>query len=333
MLEVKSNQSAALAVDLGGTQIRVAIVSHQGEILAKETSPTMAAEGPEPVIDRIQATIEAALETEIGKSSPPANICIAAAGAIDVDKGIITLSPNLPGWHDIPLRDMVKERCGLETYLINDANAAALGEHRFGAGKGVSDMLFLTVSTGIGGGIIIGGELYSGASGGAGEMGHMTIDTDGPVCTCGNNGCLEQLASGTAMAREAKQRLNNGKQSKLLEMVDGKIDEVTAAQISVAAQAGDSLAQEVVSRAAMYLGIGLASLVNIFNPEMIVIGGSVSKMGSMLFDPAIAVVQDRAFPLLARAVSIVRAQNIDDAGLLGAAVFAFQQGLSQEETR
>jgi len=200
-------------------------------------------------------------------------------------------------------------------------------------GKGVNNLIYLTVSTGIGGGIITNGELYSGVSGGAGEVGHMTIDVNGPVCSCGNNGCLEVLASGKAMAREAIRRIGNGERSALTEMVGGEIDSITAEEVSSVAQAGDSLALEVVSQAAMYLGVGLANLVNIFNPEMIVIGGGVARMGDLLLAPAREVVRKRAFPLSVQAVRIVNAQNIDEAGLLGVAAFAFQHRLNQEGAR
>ncbi len=331
MSEVKQRESSSvLTVDLGGTQIRVAIVSMRGRIMAKESYPTVAAEGPESVIGRILSAIDGLLEGKSGAASLPDSISLAAAGAVDYENGIITVSPNLPGWHNIPLRDVVGEKYGLETFLINDASAAALGEYRFGAGKGVDNLIYLTVSTGIGGGIIINGELYTGASGSAGELGHMTIDVNGPACSCGNTGCLEVFASGKAMAREAIRRLGNGERSALTEMVGSKIDSITAEEISTAAQRGDSLALKVVSQAARYLGVGLANLVNIFNPEMIIVGGGVARMGDLLLNPAREVVRERAFPLLTQAVRIVKAKNIDDAGLLGAAAFAFQHRLNQE---
>ena len=333
MSEVKQRESSVIAVDVGGTQIRAAIVSRRGRIMAKESYPTLAVEGPDSVIGRILLAIDQLLEGKSGASSLPDSIILAVAGAIDYDKGSITVSPNLPGWHNVLLRDMVGKRYGLETFLINDASAAALGEHRFGAGKGVNNLIYLTVSTGIGGGIIINGELYSGASGSAGELGHMTIDVNGPVCSCGNTGCLEVLASGKAMAREAISRLGNGERSALTEMVGAKLDSITTEEISIAAQRGDSLALEVVSQAARYLGVGLANLVNIFNPEMIIVGGGVAKMGDILLNPAREVVGERAFPLLVQAVRIVNARNIDEAGLLGAAAFAFQHRLNQKGAR
>ncbi|GAI49439.1 unnamed protein product, partial [marine sediment metagenome] len=163
-----------LAIDLGGTKIIAAIISHQGQVMAKEYHPTLADEGPQSVIDRILSAIDHLLRVRNMGSSQLHSISIAAAGAIDLDQGVITISPNLPGWHDIPLRDIVGKECGVNTFLINDANAAALGEHHFGAGRGIDNLIYLTVSTGIGGGIIINGELYSGPSGSAREIGHTT---------------------------------------------------------------------------------------------------------------------------------------------------------------
>jgi len=316
-----------LAIDLGGTKIIAAIVSSQGQVMAREYYPTLAGEGPQSVIDRILFAIDHLLSLRNIDLSQLDSISIAAAGAIDLDKGVITISPNLPGWHDIPLRDIVNRKYKVNTLLINDASAAALGEYHFGAGKGVNNLIYLTVSTGIGGGIIINGELYLGPSGSAGEIGHMTIDINGPRCSCGNIGCLETLASGTAVAREAIRRIGQGEESSLTDMVEGKIENITAEKVSMAAQGGDSLASDVISEAATYLGVGMVNLVNIFNPEMIIVGGGVAQIGDLLLDPVRQVVKERAFQLSAQAVRIVPAQLGDNAGVLGAAVFALQQKL------
>jgi len=316
-----------LAIDLGGTKIIAAIVSSQGQVMAREYYPTLAGEGPQSVIDRILFAIDHLLSLRNIDLSQLDSISIAAAGAIDLDKGVITISPNLPGWHDIPLRDIVNRKYKVNTLLINDASAAALGEYHFGAGKGVNNLIYLTVSTGIGGGIIINGELYLGPSGSAGEIGHMTIDINGPRGSCGNIGCLETLASGTAVAREAIRRIGQGEESSLTDMVEGKIENITAEKVSMAAQGGDSLASDVISEAATYLGVGMVNLVNIFNPEMIIVGGGVAQIGDLLLDPVRQVVKERAFQLSAQAVRIVPAQLGDNAGVLGAAVFALQQKL------
>jgi len=320
---MKEAKKPVLAVDLGGTKIIAAIIS--SKVIAREYQLTRADEGPPSVIKRILSTIDHLLDLRNLDPSQLDSMSIAAAGAIDIEKGLVTLSPNLPGWRNIPLRDVVREKYGANTFLINDASAAVLGEHHFGAGKGVNNLIMLTVGTGIGGGIIINGELYPGPSGSAGEIGHMTIDINGPKCNCGNIGCWERLVSGKAVAEEAIRRLGQGEKSSLTEIVGGKIKSITAEKVSLAAQNGDFLALEVISKAATYLGIGLVNLVNIFNPEMIIIGGGLAKMGDLLLEPARRVVKERAFQVSARLVRIVPAQLGDDAAVLGAAIFARQQ--------
>jgi glucokinase len=324
MREVKGSLPV-LAIDLGGTKIIAAVISHQGQVMAKEYYLTLAKEGPPSVIDRIFSAIDHLLEARNMDLSQLHSISIAAAGAIDPDQGVVTSSPNLAGWHDVPLRNIVSNKYKVKTFIINDASAGALGEYHFGAGKGVSNLIFLTVGTGIGGGIIINGRLYLGSSGSAGEIGHTTIDVNGQRCSCGNIGCLETLASGTAMAREAIRRIGCGEKSTLTGMVEGKIENITAELVGMAAQGGDSLALEVISQAATYLGVGLVNLVNIFNPEMIIIGGGVAQMADLLLEPARQVVDERAFQLSAQAVRIVPSKLGDGAAVLGAAVFAYGQ--------
>ncbi len=325
MPKTKEHALPVLAIDIGGTKIIAAIISDEGQVMAKEYCPTLADEGPQAVLDRIFSTLDHLLGSRNMAPSQLHSISIAAAGAIDFGKGIVTLSPNLPGWRDIPLRDIIKERYGINTFLLNDASAAVLGEHRFGAGRGLNNIIYITVSTGIGSGILINGELYLGASGGAGEVGHTTIDVNGPKCSCGNTGCLETLASGTAVAREAIRRIKAGEKSSLTEIAGGKVEDITGEEVSIAAQGGDSIASEVILQAATYLGIGLLNLVNIFNPEMIIVGGGMSNMGDLLLNPARQVVKERAFQLLAEAVRIVVAELGNNAEILGAAVFAYQQ--------
>ncbi|MBM3118102.1 MAG: ROK family protein [Chloroflexi bacterium] len=326
---IRSNQRPVLAVDLGGTKIIAAVVVPDGKVISRSYCLTLAEEGPKAVIERLLSAVSEALVGAELKNSEIAGVGMAAAGIIDAKKGVITTSPNLPGWHDVPLRDVIAERIGLATYLVNDASAAALGEHRFGAGKGLGNLIYLTVSTGIGGGIIIDGRLYTGTDGCAGEIGHMTIEAHGPQCNCGNFGCLEALASGSAMTREAVRRMGQGEPSSIAELARGRLMDVTAEMIAVVARQGDKMACEIVADAANYLGIGLANLVNIFNPEVIVIGGGVSSMGNMLLGPARKVVKERAFKLPLRTVRIIRARLGSNAEMMGAAVYVFDQQLAK----
>jgi glucokinase len=325
MEQAEKDERPVVALDIGGTKILAALVSARYEVLDRELGPTPAGSGPQEINRSLFLAVDRLLRKSRREAKDIAAIGLAAAGIIDATRGLVAVSPNLPGWKDVPLRDLVSTRYGVYTALVNDASAAALGEYRLGAGRGLRNMVYLTISTGIGGGLIVNGQLYLGSSGSAGELGHMVIDVNGPEDTCGNFGCLESLASGRAIAMEAIERIKRGQTSALSQAVGGKIESITARDVAAAARSGDSLAGEVVHQAAVYLGIGLTNIVNIFNPDTIVIGGGVAKMGELLLEPARQVVAERAFKLPASAVKIVPALLGDDAGVLGAALFARQQ--------
>lgn len=314
-----------VAIDLGGTKIRSAIISSDGKLLVIDNRLTLADEGPGKVIDRLFESIAVVLKKGRMQRGDLDGIGIAVAGVLDSRNGVLTSSPNLPRWKNVPLKKIFFERLALDTYLVNDANAAALGEHRFGAARGTSNMVYLTVSTGIGGGIIIDNNLYEGSTGSAGEIGHMTIDVNGPRCKCGNYGCLEVLASGTAIAREAIKGIVSGEESVMKEMVSGNIKDITAADVARAAKQGDRFAHKIIEAAAFFLGTGLANIINIFNPEAIVIGGGVSKMGELLIGPARKVARQRAFTLPARTARIVRARLQSNSGIIGAAEYVYDK--------
>jgi glucokinase len=219
----------------------------------------------------------------------------------------------------------MERETGIKTFLINDANAAALGELYFGAGKGACNFIYVTISTGIGGGIIIDGELYSGAIGTAGEIGHMTIDDKGARCNCGNNGCWEMFASGSALAREAQHRIQRGTETAILDYAGGDAEKITAQVVQAAAEHGDTLARELIARTGYYIGVGLANLINIFNPELIIIGGGLSNMGDLLLVPAFKVAGDRAYKEPYRAVRFALAELGGDSGAIGVAAYAFEE--------
>jgi glucokinase len=324
--KVLKNSRAVLTVDIGGTKILTALFSPNGKMLASVTHPTLVDEGVNAVIDRLGSTISGLLRDNHLKASQLAGIVIACAGGIDTGRGVVvTPSPNMPGWSDVPLADIVRKKLGVDTFVLNDASAAALGEHRYGAGKGVKNLILFTIGTGIGGGIVIEDELYLGAVGGAGEFGHMTVAADGPVCGCGNTGCLEMFASGRAVARDAVARLRQGEKSVLLDIVKGDIDSVTSEQVGVAARRDDSLACDILSRAAYYLGIGMVNAVNIFNPEMVIIGGGMAELGDILIAPGRQMVAERAFSVSSGVVRIVTAQLGNEAGIYGAAAFVLDR--------
>ncbi len=311
-----------VGIDLGGTKIITALVDTEGRIIFRDYRETEAARGPAAVMARM---IDAASRVMNGGGVAAAQISavgVAAPGPIDARSGIVTTPPNLPGWKDMPLRQLIQDELGLPTALENDANAAALAEHRFGAGRGTKHMIYVTASTGIGGGFILNGELYNGATGGAGEIGHMTILPQGPHCGCGNRGCLEALASGRAIAREARERVKCGVPTLIADLAEGDPDRISAKLVAQADAQGDIEAQEILDEAMTYLGVGMANLVNLFNPELIVIGGGLTKMGARLFDPVRRIIDRRAFRTAAQVVKVVPAQLGDDVGVLGAAAVA-----------
>ena len=316
------SEKPVVAVDVGGTKITAAVITRKGEMLSRTYRLTLAREGPQKVINHMVDAVQRSLRKAGLDLSAIGGVGVAAAAIIDIGRGLVSEAPNLPRWRNIPLRDRLEESLGKPVFLLNDASAAALGEHRMGAGRGLDNLIYITVSTGIGGGLVINGQLYNGTDGCAAEIGHMIVLIDGPACKCGRCGCLEAMASGTAIARMAQQRLAAGGKSRLAELARGKIEDVTAELVAQAARRKDGLALSVIDEAAGYLGIGLANLVNIINPQMIIMGGGVSKMGTMLFRPARKSMREHAFKLPARTVRVIRPRLGMDAGLMGAAIFA-----------
>jgi len=304
-----------IGVDLGGTRIRALLADGEAKILRRASTLTRATEGREAVIRRIYDMVRAVVGDIPWHQIR--GIGIGAAGSVDPSAGLVVASPNLPGWLDVPLRDLVGRTFGLPVHLGNDANLAALAEHTYGAGVGVDDLIYVTISTGIGGGIIANGQLLVGARGLAGEIGHQTIVEDGPLCGCGNRGHLEALASGPAIARMAREQVAQGQGEFILQLAGGAIEVIDAKLVGQAAAKGDQTAQAIIRRAATYVGIGLANLCNILNPEMIILGGGVSRIGDLLFDTVRKTVAQRAMPG-AGCVSIVPAALGDDVVLLGA---------------
>lgn len=321
----EGSKSLVLGVDLGGSKILTVVADSNGKILSRDQIVTPAAGGHEVVIGAILESAGRALEGAKMTITELDAIGVGAPGILNPETGILFTSPNLPGWHNVPLRDIIERDLGKKTFLLNDANAAALGELHFGAGRGSSHFIYITISTGIGGGIIINGNLYTGACGTAGEVGHMTINDKGLLCNCGNRGCWETLASGTAMAREARCRIKEGAESSILDYAGGDIEKVTAEAVNIAAEHGDDLADELIARTGYYIGVGLANLINIFNPERIVIGGGLSQIGDRLLEPAYRVAEKRAYKEAYRAVRFALAELEGDSGVLGAVVFAVQE--------
>jgi len=321
----QKQEPLALGIDLGGTKVLTAVANSRGEILSRDHSITPARQDQEAVVNSIlesagRALREAGINTEALDA-----IGIGAPGLSSPETGILFTSPHIPRLKDVPLRGIIEKELKRKAFLINDANAAALGELYFGAARGARNFIYVTISTGIGGGIVIDGKIYTGALGTAGEIGHMTIDSNGPLCSCGNRGCWETLASGTALARAARQKIAAGAKSTISGLAGGDMKKVTAEVIHQAAKEGDSLARRLVAQTGYYIGVGLANLINIFNPELIVIGGGLSNIGDALLEPAFREAELRAFKEPYGALRFAPAELGRNSGVLGAAAFALEE--------
>jgi glucokinase len=315
-----------VGIDLGGTNIVAGCVAEDGSaIYGTHTEPTRAEEGADAVVERIIASARQVM-VETRRAVPGAAIVglgIGAPGPLDTRSGIVLLTPNL-GWVNMPLRQRLQDGVGLPAALDNDANCAVLGEWWRGAARDTQIAIGMTIGTGIGGGIIIGGRLFHGASDIAGEIGHMTIDANGRRCKCGNYGCLEAYASGPAIALRAVEAIESAHQTILPDLVEGDLTQITAQTVYEAARQGDELANEVVRDTAKFLGAGVANLVNIFNPEAIVVCGGVTHAGERLFDPLRREVARRAFKPAVQVCRILPGELTGTAGVYGAAR-AFQE--------
>ncbi|HEY4306783.1 MAG TPA: ROK family protein [Gemmatimonadaceae bacterium] len=323
-------QQYIIGVDLGGTNIVVGAMSADGEhSFATRSIPTSADLGAEGVADRIVGVIEGVILDTIAQTNAQRKdflgVGIGAPGPLDREKGLVIVAPNL-GWRNFPLRDRIGEKLNLPATLDNDANCATVGEWWQGSAQGGTNVIGITIGTGIGGGIILDGKLFHGSSDVAGEIGHTTIDLNGRHCKCGNYGCLEAYASGPAIAVRAREVLVREETASLLpSMVGGKLDEITAATVYSAASQGDAVASEIVRDTARYLGVGVANLLNTINADVVVIAGGVTAAGDALFVPLRAEVRRRAFRSAVDATRIVAGVLPGTAGVVGAvATFKMQ---------
>ncbi|MBN2391805.1 MAG: ROK family protein [Anaerolineae bacterium] len=310
------------SIDLGGTKIACAFGTANGEIVAERAVPTLSHEGPQAVLARI-ADLVKALAAEIGQR--PAALGMGVPGLVDVPCGVVKFLPNLPtNWRDVPVRDSLGPRVGCPVYLLNDVRTATLGELTFGVGcdqPGVT-MAFFALGTGIGGGVVVDGKLRLGPLGAAGELGHQTILPDGPLCGCGNRGCLETLASGPAIVAQGVRLLQSGRAPLLYDIVGGDVSRLTPREMAQAADAGDNAVRDALVRAAEFLGIGVANVIVTLHPDLVVLGGSVAQIGPLLFDTVCATVQRRVGMFPPDNVRIEPSRLGNQAGLLGGIALA-----------
>lgn len=315
-----------IGVDMGGTKILAAVVDAEGQILATAKMPTQANDETSIVIDRISDCIKEAFQESGVSADTVRAIGIGAPGPLDPETGVVIFAPNL-GWKNVPLKTELEDRLGIPTFVDNDVNVGTLGEHTYGSGRGIQNLVGIFVGTGIGGGIIMNGELFHGASKTAGEVGHIIVQEGGPKCGCGNRGCLEALASRTAMTKFLRNAIiKKGKKSVISKLTNGDLQQIRSGTLAKALRRKDKLTQKVFKRTTKYLGAGIGSIVNFLNPEMIVLGGGVVEALDEDFIKKIRkAAKMYALPDTLKGVQIVKAQLGDDAGVLGAAALARQR--------
>ncbi len=320
-----------IGCDIGGTNIKAGLVNvERGEVLASTSIQTLSRQGPETVLSRMADMLSGLMdECQITKEKI-GGLGISAPGMIDLATNTTLFLPNLYSeWRNIPVGDRMKEYLGLDVAMLNDVRAITFGEWAFGAGRGSDSMACFAIGTGVGGGLVVNNQLVLGIDGTAGELGHQTVVPDGPLCGCGNRGCVEVFASGPAIAAEAVRGILQGWDTKIAELVDNDLNRVTPKIVAEAAKMGDSFALEVWNRAGKYLGIGVANILTSLAVKKIVVGGGVGKAGDLLLNPIKETIKERVFLIPLEQVEIVSAELGNDAGTVGmAAWIARQKGIN-----
>lgn len=312
----------AVGVDLGGTKIEVAEVGEEGQLRRRIRHPTNAVAGPSAVKEEIVTAIRNLIK-EIG--SQPIGVGVGVAGQIEARQGEVLFAPNL-GWRNVPLQKDLNQALDLPVVVLNDVRAATWGEWLYGAGKGIDDLVCLFIGTGIGGGVVSGSRILTGHSNSAGELGHITIDLNGPACTCGNHGCLEAFAGGWAIARQAQDAVTSDPTAGvcLLKIAHGQLKAITAETVSQAARAGDPLSKNLMSKVTESLIAGVVSLVNAFNPNRFIVGGGVIEGQPEIVEQIGRGVHSRALKTATASLQILPAKLKGDAGVIGAAALTIR---------
>ena len=290
------HEQVIVGIDIGGTKSAVVLARTDGEILHRLSEPTRSDQrGPEEVLARLAAMAREVMAAGGVMGTEVRGVGVSCGGPLDTKTGVVYAPPNLPDWKAVPVKQILEDALGLPVIVENDANATALAEWQFGAGRGTRNLIFMTMGTGIGGGLILDGRLYHGTNDLAGEIGHQTILLDGPLCGCGKRGCLEALASGPAIARLARESLMYGRHKRVVALAGGKPADITAEHVVQAAKEGDAFARQILEMAGTYLGVGIANLIQILNPERVVIGTIAVHAGDLVLEPARKAVADYAW--------------------------------------
>jgi len=314
-----------IGIDLGGTNVRTALVSRDKDVLRIDSRPTNAHAGLDAVLDVMAEGVHAVLHEERLTIANVLAAGIGAPGPMNPQTGVVFSPPNLPGWKDVPLADAMSERLGIPCFVDNDANLACYGEFWMGAAQGCENVCLLTLGTGVGGGIIVNGKLLRGVDGTAAEIGHMIVNRDGRRCGCGTHGCLEAYGSVTGLLQTAREGMEQGETTTLTERCSGDLLSITGQMISEAADAGDAYARSVLEDTGVWLGVAIASLINLFNPERVVLAGGMTEAGDVLLDAIRNRARQDAFEVPGARAEIVVATLAQDAGVLGAAGVALDR--------
>lgn len=310
-----------IGIDVGGTNVKIALVDDNGKIIYSNSVPTYAKMGYEYTVNNIKQAIKDLMKETNTTPSDIEGIGFDFPGQVDCKTGVVKLAPNIPGWVNVPIAQMIEDEFHIPTRIDNDVRCAALGELKFGAGKGCENFICITVGTGIGSGIVINGKVVRGATNAAGELGHIKLQMNGgPICGCGDTGCLEAFASGPAIVAMAQEYIKGGKSTKFREMAAVEGGEITPYMVAKAAEEGDSVAKRIFEIVGEYIGIGLTSVINLLNPERVIIGGGVAESGELLLGPIRKTIKERAMVVAGNAVEIVPAQLGNSAGVIGASM-------------
>ncbi len=319
VLEINPKRGLVAAVDMGATHVNIALADFSAKIVDETSHRFDIKQGPEACLMDVKRILQDLLDRYGVSISQIMAVGVGVPGPVIKDKGIVLSPPIMPGWDRYPIRRVLEEEWGCPVSINNDAELGALGEWAYGAGRGEKNLAFIKVGSGIGAGLIINQQIYGGTTGSAGEIGHITIDENGPLCTCGNRGCMEAFAGGNAIARQARLMVESGKRTLLSSI---PLEKITALEVADSARRGDIPSQEIIMRAGTFIGIAIAGLVNLFNPSAVIIGGGVAQAGDLLTTPIRQAVRDRALHASEQSVHITTAMLGQRSSLIGATVQA-----------
>ncbi len=319
VLEINPERGHVVGIDMGATHVTILVTDFSARVVREIDEPLDINEGPTVCLPRVETLVHKILEDAGLGIKDISAIGAGVPGPVVAGVGVMG-PPIMPGWDGYPIRDDLEKRYGVPVSLSNDAELGAIGEWAYGAGRGERDLAYIKVGTGIGAGLLLDGQIYRGANGSSGEIGHITIEENGPVCTCGNRGCLEALAGGRAIANRAIQEVNSGRRTLLTEI--SPVSQIRSRDVIAAARRGDLVSQQIVSEAGVHLGTALASLVNLFNPSMVVVGGGVAQIGDLLLEPIRETVHQRSLLPASRSVRITSALLGRRSSAMGAVVQA-----------